>query len=167
MAVVGGGPAGGRVFVDVSINNDADRVIYLQQQIGSYLSWAPGQGRVTDRRAGFSGVTAEADPNGADDGVTLGDQRLQSAGSLFRADMVGKKITIDGMERTVTIYTSAVEIEVSGDALPAAAGRVYSVDGGIVDGDQSLSSGGQVINATKVPAAAGRTRLRWTFGNAV
>jgi hypothetical protein len=153
--------------VDVSINNDADRVIYLQKQAGSYLTWLPAQGTTTDRRAGFAGAVVESDPNGAIDGVTLGDQRLQSASALFRSDMVGKKITIDSMERTVTIYTSATEVEVSGAALPAAGGRVYSVDGGVVAGDQSLNSGGQVINATKVPAADGRTRLRWAFGNAV
>ena len=167
MAVVGGGSAGGRVFVDVSINNDADRVIYLQKQAGSYLTWLPGTGRTTDRRAGFQGVSVESDPVGAIDGVSLGDQRLQSAAALFRSDMVGKKVTIDGMERTVTIYTSAVEIEVSGEALPADTGRVYSVNGGIIAGDQSLISGGQVINATRVPAADGRTRLRWAFGKTV
>jgi hypothetical protein len=167
MAVVGGGSAGGRVFADVSINNDADRVIYMQKQVGSYLTWLPLQGRTTDRRAGFEGVNVEADPIGAIDGVTLGDQRLQSAAAIFRSDMVGKKITIDGMERTVTIFTSSTEVEVSGDALPADTGRVYSVDGGILAGDQSVSSGGQVLNATRVPAADGRTRLRWAFGKAV
>lgn len=165
MAVIGGGSAGGRVFVDVSINNNADRAIYLQKQVGSHLLWTPSSGRVTERKATFSGVTVESDPVGAEDGVTLGDQRIQSASALFRADMVGKKITIDGMERTITIFTAATEVEVSGEALPAATNRVYSVDGGILAGDQSLSSGGQVISATRTPAADGRTRLRWAFGD--
>lgn len=166
MALVGGGAAGGRVFADVAINNNSDRVHYLQKQVGGYLTWLPNAGLITDQRASFKSASIEADPNGGNDGETFGNQRLVSAAGLFRSDMVGKKVFIDGMERTVTIFTSSTEIEVSGDALPATTGRLFTVDGGILASERSMSSAGQILDGHLVQAAAGRIRLRWVLGEA-
>jgi len=138
MGVVGGGSAGGRVFIDAAIDNAADRLLLFQKQVGSHRDWVPNQGKIVDSRAGFGRIVIDVDPLGADDGQTFSNQRLVSVSGFFRSDMVGSRIVIDGMERTVTVFTSAIEIEVSGDALLTATGRTFSVDGGIIDGPHTI-----------------------------
>lgn len=162
MAVVAGGSFGAVAIFDAVIDNDADRLLYVQDHVGASDTWVPGQGLIQSRKDGFEVIEIEVDPLSEADGETFGDQRLVSATGIFRADMVGKRVVIDGMNRTITIYTSATEIEVSGEALPAATGRTYSLEAGILDSAHELeTAGGQVIDGRLVQAADGRVRMLW------
>jgi hypothetical protein len=165
MAMVGGGTSGGKVIFDSVINNDADRLLYVQEKHGKYETWGVGQGVVNRRLNGFEQIEIESDPLGSDDGQTFGDNRLVSVSGFFRVDMVGSVVIIDGMRRTVTIFTNSTEIEVSGDAIPAATGVTYSVEGGTAAGGHELLSGAQVIDGRLVQAAPGRVRMLWRLAS--
>jgi hypothetical protein len=161
MAVIGGGSAGAKAIFDAVIDNDADRLLHVQDQVGPSDTWAPAQGLIQSRIDGFESLEIEVDPMAAADGQTFGDQRLVSAAGLFRADMVGQQLVLEGMRRTITTFTSATEVELSGEILPADTGQTYSIEAGMIASPHELAAGAQVVDGRLVQAASGRLRMLW------
>jgi hypothetical protein len=99
------------------------------------------------------------------DGETYGDQRLTSAAAPFNATHVGTRTSISGIgSRVITTYTSPTEVEVDGVAIPANQGRFFTLLTDSEPREESLTSGGQVVDSHRIPALTSPAIMRWEVG---
>lgn len=99
------------------------------------------------------------------DGVTDGSNTLTSASAPFNASHVGTRVGVHAHgSRLVTAFTSATEVELDGDPLPAGSGVYFTVLTDLEPSEQSLSAGGQVVSSHRLPRLAAATVMRWNVG---
>lgn len=180
------------VEIDVGINVFADGVAngtntltsasapWLAAMVGLPFT-VYGRGRrviesvVSDSQITFSGpVIASATdlkftrPVGINaflDGVTVGTNTITSASAPFTSQHVGRRTTIDDLgTRVITAFTSATEVTVDGPALPAAAGRRFTVTIFTEAADRHMLSGPKVIDSHRQQAINYPLVVRWRIG---
>lgn len=159
MAVLAGGSSGALLAWNQAEDNPADRVMGLQDQVGRPESWASSEGILLRTRVGSEITELDYAITSFDDGVTNGTNTLTSASAPFESSMVGLHISITGFgQRFVTSYTSASEIEFSGNPIVAGTGRRFTLpigralfEDGVFDGvTTNLTSASAPFNPSHV-----------------
>ncbi len=149
MAVLAGGSSGALWAWNQAEENPADRVMGLQAQVGRPETWVASEGFFLRSRVGSEITELDFAITALDDGVTNGTNTLTSASGPFEPSMVGLQISVVGFgQRFVTSYTSANEIEFSGNPIAAGSGRRFTLPIGRSQFNDGELSGTSLISAS-------------------
>lgn len=169
MAVIAGGTTGLELAWNTDLDNQADRLLELQDQHGRVDAWVPDQGYKDSARAGFEAAEVIEDQNTLEDGATDGSNTLTSASNPFTAGMVGEEIDMGSYgKRTIATFVGAGEITFSGSAIMIDTGIVFRVPLGITGGNRTLSgTAGYPFASRRVDDTDVQSSIYWLVGRKV
>jgi len=143
MAVFMGGGLGTALAYDQADDNQADRLLALQNQIGLAETFVSGH--IISRKIGHETIEIDTGVNFFNDGITNGTNQLTTASSTpFQKAMMGLPITIYGHgQRFIEVVNADNDIEFSGTPIDADTDIVFTQPLGLssfLDGNVDANS---------------------------